>query len=357
MHLAIYIPLALLAAPELCDVRATLRKNSRLVEGVQLEFAPQEGARVRRTVEISREQSLEEALMEIDGEVLGEDEFSAGDEHSKGSLSLVVVDEYSAVDDQGELTRLTREFELIEEASGFEAFWEDGEEQNSGEGTSELEGEAVVFEWDEEQEDYLAEFAAGSSGDVSLLDGLDISMDLEWFLPQDSVEIGAVWEIEPDFYELLTMPGGDLAIEMEYSEEQGEEDDHYGDDEDLAGDDEAGEAEWSGTIRCELAAIEELEGRSMGYIELELEVEVFSAMEFSEADSEGEFSLALEETETHELKGELIWDLKAGHAHSLELTGEMTTVMHTDTAWQEGGESGQVVGTSPVPVQRRSSTR
>ena len=62
--------------------------------------------------------------------------------------------------------------------------------------SSALEGETVMFEWDEDEEAY----EVTSDADDGLLADLRMDIDFAGFLPDGAVDEGDEWELQPDAY-------------------------------------------------------------------------------------------------------------------------------------------------------------
>ena len=71
-----------------------------------------------------------------------------------------------------------------------------------------LEGLTVRFEYDEDTEEFNRSFTEDDAGEDEWLDELSAASYLAAALPEDEVEVGASWSLEPTFLRDLLTPGG-----------------------------------------------------------------------------------------------------------------------------------------------------
>jgi hypothetical protein len=216
------------------------------------------------------------------------------------------TDEYVTVDGDRP-TRVRRTYDALSTESR-EAFGHGDSEESVNMGASELEGLSVVFTWDDDAEEYDAEFD-GEEADEDLLDELDIESVLAQFLPDDEVDEGDSWEVDIDAFIELSEPGGYLAILAEDEDENRDITTQLG--EHLEGD-----------IEATFEGLREVDGDELAVILLTLEL----ASEFErEGEEDGE------PVQTYrfefELEGEILWDVAAGLPRSLELEGDMAVTI------------------------------
>ena len=179
------------------------------------------GQSVTRTFSFETELELIETSMSIGGEEQ-ENPFGGEMEHATTrSLGLVVRDTVRAAE-EGCATTFTRTFEEVEGFSSMHMSMPmmDAVDSESDE-SSALEGLTVVFE--KADEDFEASFPEDQGGDEdllvgtlaggALLEGLAARLDLGQLLPEDEVEEGETWEVDPALLELLRSPGGNLHLE------------------------------------------------------------------------------------------------------------------------------------------------
>ena len=223
--------------------------------------------------------------------------------------SFVVTDVLEELHD-GRPTRLVRSFDELSGQETATFAGEDGEEVDETPRTSELEGKRVVFAWDEEQGAHEAAFAEGVEGDEALLAELEEDMDLRELLPGREVEPGESWEIEPEVFDRLMSPGGDLALVAEEEEEEESDDDSFR--ENLAG-------SFVATYRGN----EVVDGVELAVVELAVEASTHDDEEPPADELPDGFQGTRRVEMQIEVAGELHWDVAHGHLASLELAGEL----------------------------------
>lgn len=280
------------------------------------------GQSATRTFSFETELELIETSMSIGGEEQ-ENPFGGEMEHATTrSLGLVVRDTVRAAE-EGCATTFTRTFEEVEGFSSMHMSMPmmDAVDSESDE-SSALEGLTVVFE--KADEDFEASFPEDQGGDEDLLEGLAARLDLGQLLPEDEVEEGETWEVDPALLELLRSPGGNLHLEG---------------DEDVMSMGEVPdpeEYEYDGSITAEYAGTREVEGRQLAVLTLKVDLGSMAdltelAQEQAQADElpEGavmpEIESLIQETWA-EGEGEALWDVEAGRLHSLALELEVENV-------------------------------
>jgi len=228
----------------------------------------------------------------------------------EGVLELVAQDTYVEVA-EGTPTKLQRHYETLTGSTIWDA--ELGEEYDDAAGDtkneSAIEGEDVEFVWNE-AESRFDRALVDSDERPAGLDKLDARLDLVGFLPAGEVAVGDVWELEPVLIDRLLEPGGSLGLEASSVEEV--EESRY--------------AESSGELSARLISVEE--GRAL----IEFEGDHQSKRTFAttlEQVPVADGTATQEDTSTIVVKGQLVWDLRAGHAVSLALEASVDYVQHT----------------------------
>ncbi|QDU69233.1 hypothetical protein [Engelhardtia mirabilis] len=269
-------------------------------------LAPVEGHRVRRSFEQSVE--LEATTIEL----FQNDETR----EMEGSLvqtmdeKIVVEDEFVSVDG-GRVLALRRHFielprELVNTADDVEM--EDTEE-------SELEGEAVLFEWDEEDGEWQRSYAEDSEADEDLLDGLVFDMDMTELLPDGEVDVNDSWTFEGEGLRWLLSPGGELGREST-TREKSEIDELI---------DEAGDEMWAdmdGGFTVTYTGAEESDGVNVAVFTLEADFEGMGEAREDLEEVDGE--RFVKDHFHFEGEGELRWDLDAKCLASSSLEGTIS---------------------------------
>jgi len=235
---------------------------------------------------------------------------------------IVVTDEYASVAD-GRATKLVRKFDdlagestettAMPEGSGME----DREEKSTK--TSPLEGKTVVFTWKDDA--YKAAWAEDEKGDDDLLEKLEGDMDLLDFLPAKEVSDGDTWDLEAKVFNKISSPGGKLQL-RDQEKDEGEEMTKIQEqiEENIEGE---GKATYRGT--------RDVDGAKVGVIEIAAELQSHGSFEADGRENGVEYKITY--------TGQLLWDLKAGHLHSLELEGTVGFVMDMKSSMDFNGES------------------
>jgi hypothetical protein len=255
---------------------------------------------------------------------------SEGDRSStSGSFerTLVVVDEYEAVDEQ-RVTRLVRTYEEISGESENRMTFGDRENESSGTISSDVEGATVAFTWDEDDEEYRP---SSDDLDDEVLPRLLFDLDFTALLPEGEVEEGDSWSLDGETYQVVMDPWGELPYDYETSDGQTipgkAEDDEFAPETDESHD---------GELVVTFAGTREEDGVTVAVLELEGELETERTVAFSRETERGQFSTHSEIHETRTLSGEALWDLEAGHLSSLELEVEVHGEEHSVRVMQFG---------------------
>lgn len=262
------------------------------------------------------------------------------------SQKLVVSDEYVKTKD-GSPRILARTFDELgaEMASTMKQSMM-GQSQTSEQNMrakSELEGKKVVFTWDADKNEYKKAFDP-TTGKDDLLRGLQEDLDLRGFLPKDDVKEGDSWEFEPRHLMPVFMPGGDLSLVPENVDEKSMK---------LGGDMGSMLAtignSLEGTAKAKLVSVKDIDGVPCAAIRVQ--VKVHSKADMLEATRKALASgdlppevkgIEFEKNDvkfTFEGEGELVWDLKAGHFRSLELSGQSTVQTEQTMSIEAGGKT------------------
>ena len=283
------------------------------LEPTTIRFEAAEGLVLSKTFTTSLELDSGELSSTMNGQEIPPQFLPDVAVHIELEAQLVVRDEYLAVA-EGRPTHLRREYETV---SGH-GMWESEvppapTESADWEVSCELEGETVEFRWNEKREEYTRE-QLDAVKPSELLEALDAELDLLAFLPEDEVEVGDRWEVELAAVTALLHPGGELGL----TEDPDEEDASFED------------VSLEGELKAHLVEIREEDGKHLAVITLEGEY-----VEEQKRPTNLEHIPVVDGT-AHEhrtsrlaLEGELLWDLDAGHATSLELTASVDSTSET----------------------------
>jgi hypothetical protein len=258
---------------------------------------------------------LDSMSLTMNDEDVPADVFGEFEIHIERKESFVVTDVFEAVG-EGRPQRLRRSFDELGGTEQARFTSEEGEENDDTEYESTLEGQSVVFTWNDESGAFDAAFAEGVEGDGELLARLEEDMDLRCLLPAEEVSEGDTWTVEATAFVSVLDPGGDLGL----IDTDGEE---------LDTDEQEAEmrANYAGTIEAAYRGTREVDGVRVAVIALEVEVGSHATSELG-AEEVPEGSRGTGRIEAgYLLEGELLWDLAHGHAQALELSGETEFTM------------------------------
>lgn len=297
---------------------------------VHLVHTPREGAVIAVAMDqtSSTEVATESECPIVDGE-RQEDEawFSEGGGGSEFELSIQFEDTFESVDEDGRVRGLVRRFEEIAGES-VDVIYGDGEPdmREEAELASPLEGRAVRFTWDDEDEEYAASFLEDGEDeemDELLLHDQRIDAFGHWFLPpadEAEVEVGDGWDLGLDRWNGFLTMGGEFWIDVADAEPLDEQtvDDVRDFERQLL---ENGEGE----MECRLAEIVEEDGLRIAVIGFEGTLDTHAEQDYT-ADFDGTRSEVSARVE-HEMKieGTCRWDISSGRALGIETRIAMTT--------------------------------
>ena len=301
---ACLLPLALLAPPASTPLET-------------LTWRPEELTLVR-TFRATHETDLAEMAMLLDGEERENPHAGSMEMHVTTTETYVLVDEILATNDE-RATHFERTFREIGQRRVMESPLAD--EPREGSRESELEGETVVFRWDEDEEAYELEFETDVGLDDELLEHLVEDATFRAFLPEGAVEEGDSWEVDIEAFARVMWPGGELGLQEE--EEEGASD--YG---------EVTRAlmeELEGEVEATYAGDREEDGVLVAVIELEIEARTSAEMEL-EDERMGAYTLRVSLERV--VEGELLWDVGNRRMHSFRAEGEGEEVNRTERVFE-----------------------
>jgi hypothetical protein len=301
-------------------------------------FHPEAGSKLTRTYALKNNFSLDDFSMSMDGKPLPMDlememDMSVG-------LDITVSDQFVALG-AGRPKELVRNYDKLATAGSFSIkmpMMPDGGMDKSITGSSELEGKAVKFTWNEEGKKFDVAYKEGE-GDAKLLEHLEEDMDLRGLLPEKEVSSGDTWDIPVKSFRAILAPGGNLGIKPKAEKEEEGMGmmpgmDNFGDMASMLGDTFEGEGkgEYKGT--------REVDGVTVGVIHLTLKMK--SSNDMSEIVKkavpelpEGVGKLDIDHVDVDadiEGEGTLLWNIAGGHVQSLEMSGKMKMAMETGLA-------------------------
>jgi len=314
-HSPAFLPLALLTP--------ILLAGGHAVEGPR--FQPKAGTVLTKEFNNVSELELEDMSLEVNGMDMS-DAAGAFEMAMKVTMSLTLVDRYESVED-GRPAKLKRAFEEIASnthISGTNPAM--GAEERDIPLTSELEGSTVLFTWN--GSDYGVEFE--DEGDGALLENLVEDVDLRGFLPAGEVSEGDTWDVSADAVRAALAPGGDLKLHPEDETNPMNGMNGFSQNEiigDLQGKFVAtygGTRDEDGTkvavikLHIEASSAQDLT-QKLESMRDQMESQLPEGVSFDVSAMDAEYEIDAE--------GELLWNLEAGIAHSLHLSGETRMIM------------------------------
>lgn len=309
----------------------------------EIAFRPSAGLSLTRTIQATRNLSLDDMEVTMNGQPLPMDIQVEMDMNM--AQKSIVTDVFDEVAD-GRATKLTRSFDELSQNGEFSVRMEmmpDGGQDATIEGKSELEGKKVVFQWNADENDYVPSFEG--EGDAELLEGLVQDMDMTVLLPPDAnVAEGGTWDIDVKKLRTILAPGGNLKVvpdETDMPETMpgmGNMSDFSSMFEDLI----EGEAmgEFRGTrdidgVACQVIGIK-LDVRASADLTDQLSESVAQSL------PEGMGEVEVEHVDMDveiEGEGQLYWNAANGVAHSFELSGSMSLTMDMAFAIAMGAQN------------------
>ena len=305
--------------------------------GDQPQFGPAEGHSVSKRIETKSDIALDDMSIVMNGnEAPMEMEMS-----TSVTQVIATTDEYVSVAD-GRAQKLKRTFDELSSATAMQMSNPmTGDNSSDMEGSSDLQGLTVVFEWDDAAEDYSVEFADDSGGDEELLEGLLADLDLAALLPPGDVGEGEPYDVEPNALRAVFTPGGQVKIKPEESDEM------MG----MGGSPNSSMNEllqdFDGEVIATFEGVRDEDGVSVAVIALT--IEVGSANDLTDYMTE-----MMEETEMPEGMspevdafdlefsfdgtGELLWNMEAGILHSIHVTGDAEQIVDTTMKMEMAGQ-------------------
>lgn len=313
-------------------------------EAAKIEFAPKAGSSLTKTFVSTTTMEMDDMAMTMNGEpspMMPDIEMSM-----EMVATTVVSDEYIALA-AGQPKKLSRTYDAVGSELEMDVVMNMmGEEESqspNGSGSSELEGSTVIFTWNDEDGEYELSFPEGEEGDADLLENLSEDMDYRALLPEGELAEGESYDIDLLGLVDVMAPGGDLKIEMEVDGAQA----GMGPDPAMMSDfRQFFEDAVEGSATGKFVEMRDVDGTSVAVIELEMEVAASADMSDMAAEAMGGEELPAEMsidrmdlTMSFEGTGELLWNVAAGHAHSLSLQADLEIGMDMAMGMDMGGQS------------------
>jgi len=244
---------------------------------------------------------------------------------------LVVTDRILAVDGD-RVTKLERTYDTIASEGERSTEGDAMSHESSQSGESDAEGATVLFEWDDDEEDWIV---TSDDLDDDVLLELRYDLDFLALLPDGQggeVAEGDEWTIDAETWEELGDPWDGLPWTWTFTSdgetqviEEGEDDERP----------EPDEERW-GEVLAAYVGTRDVDGVTVGVIELEGTIDVEQTMEHSQEHEQGSMSSYRESAETRSISGEVLWLLDEGRVHSAEIEVESDEVGFGETTGSFG---------------------
>lgn len=226
--------------------------------------------------------------------------------------TLVVTDVVDDVED-GRLTKLSRTFDEIAGSAESESTAGDRSREFTSSATSDLEGETVVFEWDEDDEEYEV---SSDDVDADLLEDLVFDYDFSALLPDDEVEKDHEWSIDVDAFMAMIDPWESLGMNEHVEDSRGSSTDESEPDVEETSDGEV-VAVYEGT--------RDADGVKVAVLRIRGEVATDRVIDATREFEHGVSVSHSESSEERTVEGEALWNIEGGHLHSIELEMEISS--------------------------------
>jgi hypothetical protein len=238
-----------------------------------------------------------------------------------------MIDEYLEVDGDRPV-RIRRTYEALSNDGRRSSNTPAGEQAADHERNSPLAGRAVLFTRGGEA--WSRSFADDGLDEPALLEQLDAELDFTDFLPLGEVRIGERWDLDPRLFDQVVSPGGGLCFD-DCGDLEGDEGEMLN---------RLLEQNLVGEFSATYAGVRRTSQRDLAVIELACNLWTEGAE--SARDEQG-YPRHTTMTLAFDLKGPLLWDLDAGHFHTLEMRGEVGMLVAIMGGFRD--ESGERVST------------
>ena len=329
-HQLLFAALTLTASPFLISGES---------RGTEIAFSVSSGTTLTKTFEVTTDVTMDSFDMTMNGQ---EPPMMPGMDLSiRSELTMVFEDTYEDISD-GRSGSISRSFETLsgegESAMEMEMMGEITNEEMAQVMSSVLEGESVEFKWDDKEESYLTILPEGSTLDEDEVEGLLEDTDFRALLPDGEVSEGDEWEIEISNLQSILSPGGETLLVAEDNEE-GPSTMGMGNN-DMGSLNDYFNEECEGEFNAVFDGMQKTDDGEFAAIKFTFEVSnaIDMTEKVQESLEDGELPEGVGEMEiesvdievAYEGEGVLLWDLKAGHFHSYEASGEFEMI--TDQA-------------------------
>jgi hypothetical protein len=298
----------------------------------ELAFRPAAGSTIKKKLELDMEMSLVDASMTMNGEPM-----PAGLEEIKGQtmlLGMVVgVGETYVATVAGRPTELLRSYDKLAMDVSF------GDQSESLDEFTKLEGKTVRFKWNADESVYDKSFVE-SEGDVDSLKELSEDMDLRALLPEKAVSEGDSWEVSAKQLMSLFMPGGFVGQSANEAGMEGFEEIRK------EIEDQLDQALKDFKVVCTYKGARDSGGVNVGEIafnfdgkaKMDLSSLLEAAMKAQRQEGMPEMDMRGSAGMEMQGAGTLLWDLASGHMHDYVLHADLNFQVEMHIEADQGGE-------------------
>lgn len=305
----------------------------------QIEFRPADGVESSKTFTITGDFELGDFSMIVSGQDMSG---MVPMEQASGqfSASFSVVDQYvKSVD--GRLVEFARKF--VE--SNME--WDAADESGSEENWMELDGETVVFKWNDETKAYERSYKDGE-GDEEKLEDMGINpdyLDYRTLLPQRAVSAGDRWSVD------AKAMGSALLFGLDFENLPGMDEDI--DDPEAAAIFEELKPAFERMLEsfktdCEYVGTRDEDGVTVAVIKVRVQADgsidmaqMIEDLALKQIPPEVQVEMSIDTAALNmdmTGEGELLWDPKRGLPHSFQLSGDVTLSFELDASVSAEGQ-------------------
>jgi hypothetical protein len=287
-------------------------------------FRAEKGASIEKSFAMDLSLDLDEFAISVGGEEMPTEDIGSPEMSMQQESRLVFLDTYPE-GAEGRPALLHRKFVSLANEER-QTMGGDGESESETKSEkSALEGRTVAFRWNAEEGKFDLNFE-GEGADEALLEGLIEDCDLRGVLPAGDVSEGDTWELDAKVFDLLTGPGGDVALEDPADEDDSDD-----------GLDEQFRDNTEGELKATFVGLREVDGAKLAVIEVKGSAKTHAEQDASEGEGHG--GTRGMELEFAEIEGEVLWDLKLGRAVSYALSGNVEARITEDATLEFEGQS------------------
>ena len=283
-------------------------------------FQPAEGATTSKELTLNAVFYLDDMRMVVDGnEMPAEMMGGAMEEGLLIDMTVGVTDEY-VKSEENKMLELLRSYDELTMEAGPESQAENVDE------FSELEDSTISFKWDADEGEYVKAFHE-SEGDDDLLENLEADMDFMALLPRGEVSEGDTWEAKGKDLGGIFLPGG-MPGSASMDDAEAEEMEELFKEEietqlETAFEDFAISCTYMGTKEEGDVAVGVIEFKFEGDMEIDLADLIQSVVDMQAGEMDISADIAAMVAAEFEGEGVLLWNMKAGHMHGFEMSGDL----------------------------------